>query len=169
MAATPDHWTLANLGLGSNLGDRLSHLRAGIQALQDNAGIRNLVFSHVYETAPWGVTEQPAFLNLCIAIETTLLPRDLLQLCLETELKAGRLRSQRWGPRTLDIDILTYGTLAIREEGLEIPHPALLERAFVLRPLQDIAPDLCVSGVSIREKLAELDQAGITLVGAILP
>ena len=101
-----------------------------------------------YRTPPWGFKYQPPFINLCIAVETTLSPRDLLAHAQAVELQLGRDRAheKRWGPRTADIDIIAYGDLAVDELGLTVPHPRLFERAFVLLPLAEIAPDLVIDG-----------------------
>jgi 2-amino-4-hydroxy-6-hydroxymethyldihydropteridine diphosphokinase len=157
----------AYLSLGSNLGDRKVYLRQAIQKLDSNSEIILVNISNMYETAPWGVTDQPAFLNLCVALDTKLAPRALLDLCLAIEKTAGRERIQRWGPRTLDMDILIYGDKKIDEDGLIIPHPAMLDRSFVLKPLLDIAPDLILSGVNLTRRLTELGEAGIMNMGAL--
>ena len=116
-----------------------------------------------YRTPPWGFKYQPPFINLCIAVETTLSPRDLLPHAQGVELQLGRDRAheKRWGPRTADIDIIAYGGLAVHELGLTVPHPRLFERAFVLLPLAEIAPDLVIGGRNVREALAGVDTAGI--------
>ncbi|MBY0611367.1 MAG: 2-amino-4-hydroxy-6-hydroxymethyldihydropteridine diphosphokinase [Beijerinckiaceae bacterium] len=152
---TPDA-TRAYLGLGSNIGDRLSHLKTGIDAIGALPGTSIKAVSPVYETAPWGVTDQPRFLNLCLALETRLGARTLLDAILAIERANGRSRDLRWGPRTLDIDILVFGDEEINEEGLTVPHPHLMDRMFVLTPLCDIAPDLVVRGHRIADALAEL-------------
>ena len=108
--------------------------------------------SPIYETAPVGYTEQPNFLNLCLEIDTELEPKELLKYCLETEQRLHRVRDIRWGPRTLDVDILLYGDKVIEEDDLEVPHPRMSERAFVLIPLNDIAP----TQIEPRSKLVSL-------------
>lgn len=127
------------LGLGSNMGDRAHQLQQAIQIIDRFQHIDVTSVSPIYETEPVGYTDQPQFLNLCIEIETTLKPQELLKRCLETEQALHRVRKIRWGPRTLDVDILLYGNEIIEEDNLIIPHPRMVERAFVLIPLNDIA------------------------------
>ncbi|MCR1798045.1 2-amino-4-hydroxy-6-hydroxymethyldihydropteridine diphosphokinase [Staphylococcus warneri] len=129
----------AYLGLGSNMGDRAHQLQQAIQIIDRFQHIDVTSVSSIYETEPVGYTDQPQFLNLCIEIETTLKPQELLKRCLETEQALHRVRKIRWGPRTLDVDILLYGNEIIEEDNLIIPHPRIVERAFVLIPLNDIA------------------------------
>ncbi|MFS4466079.1 2-amino-4-hydroxy-6-hydroxymethyldihydropteridine diphosphokinase [Staphylococcus haemolyticus] len=129
----------AYLGLGSNIGDREQQLQDAIKIIDSIEGISVTKISPIYETAPVGYTEQPNFLNLCLEIETELEPKELLEYCLETEQRLHRVRDIRWGPRTLDVDILLYGDKVIEEDDLEVPHPRMGERAFVLIPLNDIA------------------------------
>ena len=129
----------AFLGLGSNIGDREQQLQEAIRLLDSTEGIEVVQTSPIYETAPVGYTDQPNFLNLCIEISTELKPQILLKRCLETEQHLHRVREIRWGPRTLDVDILLYGDEVVEEEELSIPHPRMNERAFVLIPLNDIA------------------------------
>ena len=131
----------AYLGLGSNVGDRETQLDQAIHILNEIEGINVTQTSLIYETDPVGYVEQPQFLNQCIEIQTTLTPRDLLNACLETEQQLHRVRDVRWGPRTLDVDILLFDKQIINEDDLVIPHPRMLERSFVLIPLNDIAPD----------------------------
>ncbi len=150
------------LGLGSNLGDRADHLARGVDALAGHA-ILPVNRSAIYETEPWGPVPQGRYLNQVVRATTELAPRSVLTAVFAIERAHGRDRRQetRFGPRTLDIDILAYDDLAIREADLEIPHPRLLERAFVLVPLAEIAPDLVVNGVKVRDGLARLDRSGI--------
>ena len=129
----------AYLGLGSNIGDRAHQLQQAIRIIDQYQYIDVTSISPIYETEPVGYTDQPQFLNLCIEIETTLKPQELLKRCLETEQALHRVRKIRWGPRTLDVDILLYGNEIIEEDNLIIPHPRMVERAFVLIPLNDIA------------------------------
>jgi 2-amino-4-hydroxy-6-hydroxymethyldihydropteridine diphosphokinase len=128
----------AFLGLGSNLGDRRGHLREAVSSLTGVKGV-----SPVYETDPVGGPEgQGAYLNLVVEIETDLSPRELLGVCHRLESAAGRVRSERWGPRTLDVDILWTSSGPVAEEDLVIPHPRMHERRFVMAPFADLAPDL---------------------------
>lgn len=127
------------LGLGSNLGDRIGFILRAIEELERRFGI--LAVSTVYESDPWGVRDQPPFLNCVLKIATSLGPRDLLREVRNVESKIGRKRRFRWGPREIDIDILLYGEEMIRERDLEVPHPRMGERDFVLFPLVEIEPD----------------------------
>lgn len=131
----------AFLGLGSNLGDRLEHLRGAVRHLARVPGIRVVRSSRVYETDPVGGPEQADFLNAVIEADTMLTPRDLLHACLGVEEDLGRQRGARWGPRTIDIDVLSYGDEDVFEEDLEIPHPRMHERGFVLVPLLELVAD----------------------------
>ena len=131
----------AYLGLGSNIGDRKQQLLKAIDLIGNIKGIKVTKQSSIYETAPIGYTDQPNFLNLCLEIETELSPQQLLKHCLDIEQQLHRVREIRWGPRTLDIDILLYSDNIIETDNLSIPHPRMQERAFVLIPLKDIASD----------------------------
>ncbi len=144
----------AALGLGSNLGDRLAHLSGAVQALEDWEGVRVRTVSSVWETPPWGIEDQPHFFNACVLIETSLSPIDVLDACLAIERQHGRERSLRWGPRTLDMDVLYYDDVEMVEERLILPHPRMLLRSFVLAPLAEIASEKVISGVTVRENLA---------------
>ena len=148
------------LGLGGNLGDPAAAIDAALQRL-DARGARMTARSHLYRTPAWGVTDQPDFVNLCAAGETALRPRDLLDVIQRIEVELGRERRERWGPRVIDIDILTYGDCVIDEPGLTIPHPHLTARAFVLVPLLDIAPDRIIAGRSVRDWAIEVGGSGI--------
>ncbi len=132
----------AYIGLGSNLGDRLAYLQLGLDALTQVRDIDVLAVSHVYETAPVGGPPQDAFLNAVVAIETDLDPNELLQECQHVEELAARERKERWGPRTLDVDILLVEGVVVDTDHLTIPHPRMWERGFVLAPLRDVAPEL---------------------------
>jgi 2-amino-4-hydroxy-6-hydroxymethyldihydropteridine diphosphokinase len=155
--------TAAWLALGGNVGDSRTILDRAITLLCDGKKVRLTARSSDYRTPPWGFKYQPPFINLCVAIETTLSPRDLLLHAQAVELHLGRDRAheKRWGPRTADIDIVGYDDLDVHELGLTLPHPRLFERAFVLLPLAEIAPDLVIGGRSVREAAACVDKAGI--------
>lgn len=127
----------AFLALGSNLGDRLAFLQAAVDALPDVVAV-----SRVYETDPVGPPGQGPYLNAVVELDTALSPRELLDWCRRLEEGAGRVRGERWGPRTLDVDVLLVGDERVDEPDLVVPHPRLWERAFVLVPLADVAPDL---------------------------
>jgi len=135
----------AYLGLGSNLGDRLANLRRAVDLLGAHDGISVTRSSRVYETAPVG-PPQPDYLNAVVAIGTTLSPRELLEACLSVETEMGRVRAQRWGPRVIDVDLLTYDAREVHEEGLDVPHPRMHERAFVLAPLLELDADPMLPG-----------------------
>jgi 2-amino-4-hydroxy-6-hydroxymethyldihydropteridine diphosphokinase len=149
------------LGLGSNLGDRAANLRRAVKALMLKATI--LAESAAYETPPWGVKNQPAFLNMAVKLDTELTPMELRDSVKGIEVALGRERSYHWGPRVIDIDILFYDDLIMDEPGLVIPHPRLHERGFVLVPLESIASNFVhpLLGLSIRELLQRVDTSGI--------
>lgn len=155
--------TEALLALGGNVGNSRAILDRAVSLLCDGTDIRLTARSSDYRTPPWGFKYQAPFINLCIAVETTLAPRDLLARAQAVELQLGRDRAheKRWGPRTADIDIIAYDDLEVAELGLTLPHPRLFRRAFVLLPLAEIAPDRVISGWKIREALAAIDTAGI--------
>jgi len=138
--------TTAFVGLGANLGVREKTLRRAIELLGAADDVDVLAVSQLRETEPVGVVDQPAFLNGAVAIETARAPRDLLDLLLEIERSLGRVREERWGPRTIDLDLLVYGAEVVDEPGLRVPHPRLHERRFALEPLAELQPDLDVPG-----------------------
>jgi 2-amino-4-hydroxy-6-hydroxymethyldihydropteridine diphosphokinase len=145
--------TLAYVGLGANLGDREGTIRA---AVADLPGV--VAVSTLRETDPVGITDQPRFLNGVAVLETELAPRELLDGLLAVERRLGRERGKRWGPRTIDLDLLLYGDEVIDQTGLTIPHPRLHERRFVLEPLAELAPELVVPGHGrVKDLLAKLD------------
>jgi 2-amino-4-hydroxy-6-hydroxymethyldihydropteridine diphosphokinase len=156
---------VAYLCLGSNLGDRAGTMAKAV-GLIARIGLKIIARSSLYETPPWGPVPQGPYLNLVVAVETDLSPRELLNMLLGVEHAFGRDRTRevRFGPRTIDIDILLYGEETVAEPDLEIPHPRMMERAFALVPLSEIAPDLVVGGVPIRDALARLDVSGIEKV-----
>ena len=146
--------TLAFVGLGANLGDREKMLRSALEQLSAEPGVELVAVSSFRDTAPIGITDQPHFLNAAAAVETTLSAHDLLDRLLAIERRLGRTREgPRFGPRTIDLDLLLYGDERIQEDGLEVPHPRLHERLFALEPLADLEPDLVVPG---RGPLADL-------------
>jgi 2-amino-4-hydroxy-6-hydroxymethyldihydropteridine diphosphokinase len=152
------------IALGSNLGDRLEHLRAGMKLLEQHPNIQVLATSRIIETEPFGVSsQQNSYLNAAAELETSLSASDLLSTMLEIEKSQGRERHERWGARTLDLDILLYGRQIISGPNLEIPHPRMLERAFVLAPMLDIAPNLEIPGTdfTVRQALEKLNLDGI--------
>jgi 2-amino-4-hydroxy-6-hydroxymethyldihydropteridine diphosphokinase len=155
--------TQAWLALGGNVGDSRAILARAVAMLSDGNDMRLTARSADYRTPPWGVEDQAPFVNLCIAVETALSPRDLLARAHAVERALGRDRAneQRWGPRTADIDIIAYDDLALDDDALTLPHPRLFERTFVLVPLAEIAPDLVVGGIRIADAAAKLEPAGI--------
>ena len=155
------------IALGTNLGERLDNLRAAIDALGPD--IHVLAKSHVYETPPWGYEDQPAFLNMVVKAETGLEPEPLLKYLKQIEAELGREKSIRWGPRLIDLDILFYDDLVLDTPPLIIPHPRLHERAFVLVPLADVAPEYVhpVLGEFVWELLLKADMRGIEPLSAL--
>lgn len=139
---------IAYIGMGSNMEDRFNYLKQGILLLCKEKNITLTNLSSIYETAPVGYTEQAAFLNMVVEVETTYNPQELLSCLQKIEATCHRERIIRWGPRTLDLDILLYNNEDIKEENLSVPHPRILERAFVLAPLVEIAPSACILGDS---------------------
>jgi 2-amino-4-hydroxy-6-hydroxymethyldihydropteridine diphosphokinase len=153
----------ALLGFGGNLGDVQSTLDQAVAVFCDGHDVRLVARSSDFRTAPWGVTDQPPFVNLALSVDTTLTPRALLDRGLRIEAMFGRDRSRerRWGPRVLDIDIIAFDGLEVNEAGLTLPHPRLFERVFVLAPLAEIVPDRKIKGIAIRDALARLDATGV--------
>jgi 2-amino-4-hydroxy-6-hydroxymethyldihydropteridine diphosphokinase len=153
----------ALVALGGNVGDVRATLDRAVAMLCDGRKVRLIARSSDYRTPPWGVTDQPAFINLALVVETALSARGLLARALEVEAGLGRDRAKapRWGPRTVDIDLIAYDDTRVDEADLTLPHPRALERAFVLAPLAEIAPDRMIAGVKIAEALARLDLGGI--------
>ena len=152
---------LAALGLGGNVGDVGATFERAIAALSAGLGIGLVARSSIYRTAPWGPVPQPPFLNMAVLVRASLSPHTLLDLCLAIEVEEKRVRAERYGPRTLDIDILAYDDLAFSDERLTLPHPRLMERAFALVPLAEIAPDLLIGGESVGEAASRLGREGI--------
>lgn len=152
-------WHRAYLGIGSNMGDREGYIKGALQALQAHAGIRLTRVSDLLETAPYGGVEQDDFINGAVEIETLLTPEELLEVLHEIENGAGRKRTLRWGPRTLDLDILFYDRLVYESDTLVIPHPDLENRDFVLRPLSTLAPGYRhpILAKSVKRLLQELE------------
>lgn len=151
----------AYVALGSNLNDPEAQVERGFAALAALPHTGLSARSRLYRSPPWGVPDQPDFINAVAQLETSLPPRELLDALLAVETRAGRVRGVRYGPRTLDLDLLLYGDRAVCEPGLAIPHPRLHERAFVLLPLAEIAPDLEVSGYGrVADLLKRVDVSG---------
>lgn len=136
------------IGLGSNLGDRLGYIKKALGMIERVRETRLVAISSVYDTAPVGMENQPRFLNAAVEVATDLGPLELLAELLSIEDHCGRIRRDVWGPRTLDLDLLVYGDVRISSLDLTVPHPRLAERAFVLVPLREIAPELIVPGIA---------------------
>ena len=151
----------AALGLGGNIGDPVAAMRQALAGLDARADSRVTAVSRLYRTPPWGKTDQAWFFNACALIETSLSPEELLNACLSMERQMKRERIERWGPRTIDIDVLTYDDLVRTGATLEIPHPRMTERGFVLMPLADIAADMQVRGRTVSDWLRGADVTGI--------
>lgn len=156
----------ATLGLGGNIGDPVRSMAEALQALDARVDCRVLAVSRLYRTPPWGKTDQDWFFNACASIETTLAAEALLDTCLGIEREMKRERKERWGPRTIDIDVLTYEGVEQAGGRLELPHPRMTGRGFVLMPLADVAPDMDVEGRTVEAWLGDADIAGIEPAGA---
>ena len=150
------------LSLGANLGERGETLREALRSLTGLSGTHLVAVSPFYETAPWGKLDQPAFLNAAAAVETTLSPLELLKGCQHIEQQLGRVRHEHWGARTIDIDLLHIPDVMLDEPELKLPHPYLTQRAFVLQPLRDIAPDLVISGAPVRDWCQSIGDQGVS-------
>jgi 2-amino-4-hydroxy-6-hydroxymethyldihydropteridine diphosphokinase len=151
---------IAYIGIGSNLGNRQKNCCRAIELLE-KSGIVVKKRSSMYETEPWGVTGQPLFINMALEVETALEPHHLLRMLQDIEKEIGRGETFKWGPRIIDLDILLFDDLFLRDNSLQIPHPLLQERDFVLKPLCDIAPEKIhpLLKVSIRDLLQELEKS----------
>jgi 2-amino-4-hydroxy-6-hydroxymethyldihydropteridine diphosphokinase len=159
-----ENWRRVGLGFGANLGDSAANLRRAVDCLRA-AGLEFDAFSSLYRTKPWGVVDQPDFVNACALARATHAPLELLDLVQTTEKAMGRRPGLRWGPRPIDIDILFYEDLVLRDERLILPHEGLLERAFVLLPLAEIAPDMVISGSRLGAAAERIDAAGVARIG----
>lgn len=159
---------VACIGLGANLGDACATVRAALQALARLPQTRLLAGSRLYRTPAWGNQAQPPFINAAAALETTLTPLELLDQLLAVEEQFGRIRlpGERWGPRTLDLDLLLYADSVVDLPRLKVPHPYLHERAFALLPLADVAPDALIPGYgTVGDLLADMEICGIEPLG----
>jgi 2-amino-4-hydroxy-6-hydroxymethyldihydropteridine diphosphokinase len=161
----PDHaWETAALGLGGNIGDPPTYMARALRAIDARKDSRVAAVSRLYLTPPWGKADQADFFNCCALIETELQPEELLELCLALEREMKRVRDERWGPRTLDIDLLTYGDNERKSANLELPHPRMTERAFVMLPLADIAPQIMINGRKAESWAGSLNSTGMRIV-----
>jgi 2-amino-4-hydroxy-6-hydroxymethyldihydropteridine diphosphokinase len=149
-------------GLGSNLGDSFETLQGAVDSLLETPELMAVAVSPVYETQPVGGPEQPAYLNAVLVVDSTLPPRSLLERAQAVENAFGREREERWGPRTLDVDVLAVGNQVLDDEDLQLPHPRVPERAFVLAPWSDVDPAFEVPGLGTVEQLAaDIERSGV--------
>ena len=149
------------ISMGGNIGDPSITIDDTLAHLSMQQGVEVVTRSPFYKTPPWGKTDQAEFVNACACLKTTLTPQELLHTLLSVEIRMGRVRGEKWGPRIIDLDILTYADQVVRERNLIIPHPLIAKRAFVLVPLRDIAPNFMLDGVHIDKLLEKLDLTGI--------
>jgi 2-amino-4-hydroxy-6-hydroxymethyldihydropteridine diphosphokinase len=160
MTATPRNTAFdATIGLGSNIGDKTANIDRAIALLTADHAIRMVAASRKYRSSPWGVLDQDWFVNAAVSVATELSPLELLRRCQRVENDMGRVRRQKWGPRLIDVDLLTYRDQIIREPDLIVPHPLIAERSFVLLPLRDVAPETRLGGKSLE---AIIEQPGAT-------
>lgn len=145
------------LSLGTNMGDREKNLKDAVNIIKRFDSTKIIKVSKIYETEPWGYTDQGNFLNLCLEIKTSLSPYELLEKCQDAEQYLKRERLIRWGPRTIDIDILLYNDIICEDEKLILPHPRIQERAFVLIPLMDLNEELIIKGQDLKDWLKVVD------------
>lgn len=153
----------AFIGLGGNIGNVVVHMQSALNKLNEHKQIEFISVSNIYKTPPWGLKDQDWFLNACVSLDTTFSAHELLKHCLATEALLKRVRDTRWGPRTIDLDVLFFGYEVITEDKLQIPHPRIQDRAFVLKPMADIAPDLRLRNKSISNWLHFIDDSEIQL------
>ncbi|MEQ1653185.1 MAG: 2-amino-4-hydroxy-6-hydroxymethyldihydropteridine diphosphokinase [Hyphomicrobium sp.] len=147
----------ATIGLGSNIGDKVANIDRAIALLTADRAVRLVEASRHYRSAPWGVLDQDWFVNAAISVATTLSAHDLLLHCQRVENEMGRVRQQKWGPRLIDVDVLTYRDEKISLPDLTVPHPLIAERSFVLLPLREIAPDTRIGGKTLDTLIAAID------------
>ncbi|HMN38051.1 MAG TPA: 2-amino-4-hydroxy-6-hydroxymethyldihydropteridine diphosphokinase [Hyphomicrobium sp.] len=151
----------AAIGLGSNVGDKRANIARAIKLLTARGDIVLVGRSRDYRSAPWGVLEQDWFVNAVITVATGLGARDLLARCQDVETQMGRVRLNRWGPRLIDVDVLTYRDQHIDDDGLIVPHPFIAERSFVLVPLREVAPTLRIGGESLDALIGRIDMSDL--------
>ena len=159
----------AILALGSNMGDKIGHLGAACAHFEAMSEIDLLARSNLYRTEPWGEADQDWFVNACVGIATRLSPRALLEACQKIETDLGRVRNKRWGPRVIDIDVLIFNGITQDDPVLTLPHPLITERAFVLVPLNDIAPDLVLKGKPVSQWIKTTESAEVIKLDAFEP
>ena len=163
MTSTDEIWQPVGFSLGSNQGDRIAVLLETLDALNASDGLKLSVASSFYETAPWGVEDQASFLNVCAIGEASLSPQALLATTQAIENKMGRVKTIRWGPRLIDIDILYLGDHDFSNDDLTVPHKHMLDRVFVLMPLAEIAPDVVIRGTRVVDGLNPVSYTHLTL------
>ena len=157
-----DTWRRVAFGLGSNLGNRFEHLQSAVNHILDRPTVAPFKVSKVYETDPVGGTEQPDYLNAVLVVDSTITVAGLLNLAHDCEVAAGRIRSDRWGPRTLDVDVLAVAGVLSNDPALILPHPRIEEREFVLRPWADADPSFVVVGTdTVQDLLARVEPGGV--------
>ena len=157
----------AVVALGSNIGDKFANMNRAIEILVRRGDITLIGRSRDFKTPPWGKTDQDWFANAVITIATDLTPRQLLDRCQSVEQEMGRVHVEKWGPRLIDLDILTFGDTNIAEADFTVPHPHLTERAFVLAPMADVAPDVVVKGKRVADWLRDVDVTGVDAVAPV--
>jgi 2-amino-4-hydroxy-6-hydroxymethyldihydropteridine diphosphokinase len=155
--ATPSRAYDALIGIGSNVGDKCRNIARAVELLCADGAVRLVAVSRLYRSAPWGILDQDWFVNGAAAVATDISARDLLLRCLAVEDEMGRVRDFKWGPRLVDVDVLTYRSESIDTSDLKVPHPFIEQRSFVLVPLLDIAPDETVCGQRVRDLAARID------------
>jgi 2-amino-4-hydroxy-6-hydroxymethyldihydropteridine diphosphokinase len=141
----------ALIGLGTNIGDKAANIAQAIALLAADDDVRLVAKSRLYRSEPWGVVDQDWFVNAVVSVATTLSPHDLLKRCQSVENRMGRIRDKRWGPRVIDVDVLTYRNQTIDTPDLKVPHPLIAERAFVVLPMGDVAPDIVIDKRSLTQ------------------
>lgn len=156
-----DRRVIAAIGLGGNVGDPPATMKKALDLIDGDRDIDVRTVSRLYRTPPWGKTDQAWFHNACALVRTTLDPHELLERCLSIETALGRIRTDRWGPRTIDLDVLLHGDFHSDGAELTVPHPRMTERAFVMVPLADIAPDAVIKLQSVAEWASLVDTDGI--------
>lgn len=149
------------LSLGSNMGDKIQHLKDAVSIIKEYDRVSNVMVSSFYETAPVGYLDQDLFVNIALSLDTEMEPYEMLSLCQHVEEELKRKRIIRWGPRTIDVDILLFNDIISNDEKLTIPHPRMKERAFVIVPLYEIANDISIDGDSIESIYQALDKEDI--------
>lgn len=150
----------ATIGFGSNIGDKPANIDRAIALLTEDGAVRLVKASRKFRSAPWGVIDQDWFVNACVSVATELSAQALLARCQDVEQAMGRVRQQKWGPRIIDVDVLTYRDEIIHEDDLVVPHPLIAERSFVLLPLKDVAPELRIGARSLDQMIRALGDDG---------